>query len=94
MTVYGANLAPPTHVTLQCDPAGGTVADPAAACAQLLADPDPFGPPPAHVLCPMILASGSRFVVYGTYLGRRVAATIREGGCELRPWAELHHVFG
>ncbi len=94
-TLYPANNgAPPAQFTLRCDPTGGTVADPAAACAQLLADPGVLAPPSGHLVCPMILASGSRVVVYGTYLGKQVNETIRDGGCDLSRWVVLRQVFG
>ena len=97
VTIYAATTTPATptgHFTLSCDPTGGTVPDPAAACAELLADPGLFAPPSGHVMCPMILASASRFVVYGTYLGKQVSATIADGGCDIPRWVELNHVFG
>jgi hypothetical protein len=82
-----------THYTLYCEPAGGTVPDPAASCAQLLADPDLFAPQPVGIVCPMIMASAGRFVIDGTYLGRPVNETIADGGCDLQRWDELRQIF-
>ncbi len=96
MTIYPADNGTPYSRTLRCDPDGGTVPDPAKACAQLLADPNLFGPQPVSpvMACPMILASGARAVVDGTYLGRQVDETIVDGGCDLQRWAELMQIFG
>jgi hypothetical protein len=93
VTVYAANNAPPTQFTLHCNPAGGTVPNPAAACSQLLADPGLFGPPPAHVMCPMIMANAGRFVVSGTYLGKPVNETVFDGGCDIPHWVELNQII-
>jgi len=96
--IYGANdpaaQPAPARYTLYCEPDGGTVPDPAAACAELLADTDLFAPQPVGVACPMIMVDASQFVVEGTYLGRQVDETIADGGCDLQRWAELRQIFG
>jgi hypothetical protein len=81
--------------TVSCEPDGGTVPDPARACAQLLADPGLLEPAPTgHVMmCPMILAGSASANIYGTYLGRQVDETIVDGGCDLQRWAELVQIF-
>ncbi len=93
MRFTGSAKTPPAHFTLRCEPAGGTVRDPAAACAKLLAGTDIFAPKPAHVMCPMILADAGRAYVTGTYLGRTVHESIVDGGCDLSRWAKLRQVF-
>ncbi len=97
MTIYPAshpvNQAQPTRYMLYCRPAGGTVPDPAVACAKLLRDPDLFAPQPVGVICPMIMAGTGRIVVYGTYLGRPVSEAIADGGCDLQRFAELSQIF-
>jgi Subtilisin inhibitor-like len=82
-------------LTLRCEPDGGTVPDPASACAQLLADPGLLEPQPVGrvTACPMIMAGSGRAVVDGSYLGRRVDETIVDGGCDLQRWAELMQVI-
>ncbi|MGH3304039.1 MAG: SSI family serine proteinase inhibitor [Streptosporangiaceae bacterium] len=92
MTIYSANNAAPAHYTLRCEPAGGTVPDPAAACAQLLADPDLLAPRPAPAMCPMILATSAHAVVDGTYLGRQVSETIGDGGCDVQRFDKLRQI--
>jgi len=84
----------PEHYTLRCEPAGGTVSDPAAACAQLTKHgASLFGPMPAQIACPMIMASARRVTVTGTYLGRPVHENLVDGGCDLSRWAEFGKIF-
>jgi hypothetical protein len=84
----------PAHYTLRCEPDGGTVSDPAAACAKLMKrGASLFGPLPVHIACPMIMASAGRATVSGTYLGRPVHELVVDGGCQLSRWAELGAIF-
>jgi hypothetical protein len=90
----GSASIAPEHYTLRCEPAGGTVKDPAAACAQLTKrGASLFGPMPAQIACPMIMASARRVTVTGTYLGRPVHENIVDGGCDLSRWAEFGKIF-
>jgi hypothetical protein len=89
----GSPTTAAAHYTLRCDPAGGTVADPAAACARLMKGTNLFGPLPAHVMCPMIMANAGRAIVTGSYLGHRVHESVVDGGCDLSRWAKLKRVF-
>jgi hypothetical protein len=89
----GSPTTPAAHYTLRCEPASGSVADPAAACAKLMKDSDLFGPMPARIACPMILASAGRVTVTGTYLGRHVHENLVDGGCDLGRWEKLRQVF-
>jgi hypothetical protein len=89
----GSPTTAAAHYTLRCDPAGGTVTDPAAACARLMRDTSLFGPLPAHVACPMIMANAGRATVTGSYLGHRVHETVVDGGCDLGRWEKLRQVF-
>jgi hypothetical protein len=86
--------SPAVHYTLFCEPAGGTTPDPAAACAKLLTGVNIFAPRPLHEMCPMILQSGVRATVTGTYLSRQVHMTIVNGGCDIARWAKLKSIFG
>jgi hypothetical protein len=66
-----------TSYTLTCNPAGGTVPHPAAACSALAADPTLLAPgAPCGAGMPDV---GSKAVT-GTWQGRRVALQYR--GCE------------
>ena len=89
----GSPTTPAARYTLTCDPAGGTVSHPAAACARLMRGTSLFRPLPAHVACPMIMANAGRATVTGSYLGRQVHETIVDGGCDLSRWAKLRQVF-
>jgi hypothetical protein len=89
----GSPTTAAAHYALRCDPAGGTVTDPAAACARLMRATGLFGPLPAHVACPMIMANSGRATVTGSYLGRPVHETVVDGGCDLSRWAKLRQVF-
>ena len=82
----------PTFWTLRCDPAGGTHPHAAAACSALIAMKEPFAPPPAHQMCPMILASAKRATFTGTWFGTKVQRTIADGGCDLARWSKLGQV--
>ena len=89
----GSPTTAAVHYTLRCDPDGGTLTDPAAACARLMKGTSLFGPLPAHVECPMIMANSGRATVTGSYLGRPVHETVVDGGCDLSRWAKLKQVF-
>ncbi|HUB42633.1 MAG TPA: SSI family serine proteinase inhibitor [Streptosporangiaceae bacterium] len=89
----GSPTTAAAHYTLRCDPAGGTVTDPASACAKLMRGTSLFGPLPAHVACPMIMADAGHATVSGSYLGRPVHETVIDGGCDLSRWAKLRQVF-
>jgi Subtilisin inhibitor-like len=81
------------HWTLQCDPAGGTHPDPAAACQVLLKAKNPFAPVPKGIMCPMIIVGAKRAVVKGTYFGQHVNTTFTQGGCQLARWAKIGQIF-
>ena len=93
ITVTAAPGSPAQRWTLTCDPAGGTHPDPAAACADLLRTGDPaVAPQPKSLECPMILASAKTASIKGTYYGRPVDTTIRDGGCGFTLWTKLGQV--
>jgi hypothetical protein len=95
VTVRDSPASKPRHWTLQCDPAGGTHADPARACRTLLASKkDPFAPLSGHQMCPMIMASAKTATVTGTWFGTKVHRMITDGGCDLPVWAKIGQVFG
>jgi hypothetical protein len=95
VTVRDSPSSKPRHWTLQCDPAGGSHADPAKACRTLLSSKkDPFAPLTGHQMCPMILASAKTATVTGTWFGTRVHRMITDGGCDLPVWAKIGQVFG
>jgi hypothetical protein len=88
-TAHGA-----THRwTLRCDPPGGSTANPAGACSQLMADKGIFAKTKVRVMCPMIMASAASYIVYGTWFGSTVHETVADGGCTLGHWTQLHEIF-
>lgn len=94
VTVTPAPGATPEHWTLRCDPPGGTHPDPVAACRQLLAAKNPFGPIPRGIMCPMIAAGQGQATISGTYFGKHVTGTFSQsGGCAAQRWAQLGEVF-
>jgi Subtilisin inhibitor-like len=92
ITVQNGVGTKPTFWTLRCDPAGGTHPHAAAACSALMAMKEPFAPPPAHQMCPMILASAKRATFSGTWFGTKVQRTIADGGCDLARWSQLGQI--
>jgi hypothetical protein len=83
----------PRHWTLQCEPTGGTYPDPAAACTRVEQLRTILNPAPVHIMCPMIMADASSYIVYGTFLGQKVHESIPDGGCSLSRWNELKGIF-
>jgi Subtilisin inhibitor-like len=81
------------HWTLQCEPTGGNYPDAPAACTKLTQLRTIFYPAPVHIMCPMIMADASSYIVYGTFLGQKVHETIPDGGCSLSRWNELKGIF-
>jgi hypothetical protein len=90
----GSASIAPEHYTLRCEPAGGTVSDPAAACTKLMKQGiSLFAPVRVQMACPMVMASARRVTVTGTYLGRPVHEVLVDGGCDLSRWAEFGKIF-
>ena len=85
--------AAPTRWLVRCDPPGGTVGHPAAACARLLKLGKPFAPPPQNQVCPQVMASSGVITVTGTWFGKRVHRTVVDGTCDLGLYATLHAIL-
>jgi hypothetical protein len=66
--------------TLRCDPPGGTVPNPAGACAELSANPAMLAPPPAYATCAGGEGIPPEVHVEGTVDGRRIEFAVR--GCD------------
>ena len=81
--------------TLTCDPAGGTLAHPAAACAALARVSDPFAPVQHGVMCSMIYGGPQTATIDGTWHGKQIHATFsRVDGCQTARWSRIAPVFG
>jgi hypothetical protein len=76
---------------LRCDPASGTVPDPAAACAALArGGPALLAPVPADRACAEIWGGPQTARVEGTVAGEPVASTFsRANACEMERWDRL-----
>jgi hypothetical protein len=77
--------------TLACDPASGTLPDPAEACDQLeQGGSELFDDVPANTACTEIYGGPQTAHVHGTVDGDAVAAGLsRENGCEISRWDAL-----
>jgi Subtilisin inhibitor-like len=80
--------------TLQCEPTGGTLPDPAAACHELLTATRPFAPMPRGIMCPMVVTGEQTATIRGSWLGVPVDATFSQlSDCGAMRWRELGQVF-
>lgn len=79
--------------TLNCEPAGGTHPDPAAACSALLKLKNPFAARSKQIACPMILRSNRKIVVTGTWFGVPVHRVVIDGGCDLELFSALDKIL-
>ncbi len=83
------------HWTLTCDPTGGTLPHPAAACAALARVSDPFAPVKPGIMCPMIYAGPQTATIEGTWHGTHIMSTFsRVDGCQTARWSRIAPVFG
>ncbi|HVB45282.1 MAG TPA: SSI family serine proteinase inhibitor [Streptosporangiaceae bacterium] len=92
-TISGAPGTAAEHGTLQCEPPGGSIADPATACNTLLALKQPFAPLPRRIVCPMIMASSRQITVTGTWFGEKVHRVVIDGGCDLTLFGTLDNAL-
>ncbi len=93
ITVSTTAGAPSKHWTLQCEPAGGTHPNPAAACAVLLKAKNLFKPLPKGIMCPMIRVGTKSAIIKGTYFGKHVDTRLTPGGCDLAKWNQVGQIF-
>jgi len=77
--------------TLRCDPASGSLARPARACARLAAGGVKlFAPLRKDMACTEIYGGPQRSRIVGTVAGKRVWATFaRRDGCEIDRWQRI-----
>lgn len=82
------------HWSLRCDPAGGTMPDPAAACRLLATDATILHPMGAtHIMCRPIMANARSFTITGTWYGTNLHEVVTDGGCDLRRWSRMAQIF-
>ena len=86
----GRTGQPTRTFTLRCDPPGGSLRDPAAACRRLAAMRNPFAPVPPDVACTQIYGGPQEALLTGRYRGRTVRAELNlRDGCEIERWRRL-----
>jgi len=86
-----AKAQPDVVRTLECDPARGTIARPARACARLDAGGARlFAPVSPKAVCTQIYGGPQKARIVGTVAGKRVWATFtRANGCHIERWNRL-----
>jgi hypothetical protein len=79
---------------LRCEPPGGTLPAPAAACRRLAGLTRPFARVPPDMACIEIYGGPQEARVTGTFRGRRIWATFRRtDGCEVDRWKRHDFLF-
>jgi hypothetical protein len=77
------------HLSCAGTPAGD-LPDPAAACAQLAGQPDPFAPLAADVVCTQLFGGPQTAHVTGRWAGEPVDLQLsRSDGCRIAQWDRL-----
>jgi hypothetical protein len=90
----GRERGVPLRWTLRCDPAGGTLPRPAAACTQLDRMRAPFRPIPRDSVCTEIYGGRQEAIVAGTWAGRRIWVRLaRANGCEISRFDRLRFLL-
>jgi hypothetical protein len=80
--------------TLRCNPAGGTLPQPARACRRLAQLQAPFAPTPKGTACTQIYGGPQIAFVRGRFRGRSVRAHFnRRNGCEIHRWNRVAFLF-
>jgi hypothetical protein len=80
--------------TLRCNPAGGTLPQPASACRRLARLKAPFAPTPKNVACTEIYGGPQVALVRGRFRGRAIEAPFsRRNGCEIARWNRVSFLF-
>lgn len=80
--------------TLRCNPAGGTLPQPAAACRRLGRLRAPFAPTPNGTACTQIYGGPQIALVTGRFRSHSVHANFsRKDGCEIARWNRLAFLF-
>jgi len=89
ITLYPNGIGKPgvVHRRLNCNPASGTVAHPAAACRALAKLAHPFAPVPAGTICSALDTGPQVASVIGHVRGKVVRTQLNlRGSCEIGRW--------
>jgi|1186.fasta_scaffold383820_1 hypothetical protein len=92
---YPKGMAQPDVIRyrLRCNPATGTVPQPALACRTLASLAHPFAPTPPGTFCTALAMGPEEAIVTGRLRGARVWAHLRvQGGCEINRWRRVANV--
>jgi Subtilisin inhibitor-like len=92
ITVYpnGTGRQPVHRYTLRCDPAAGSVPNPARACGALAALENPFAPIPPDTACTQIAGGPQEARVVGRVGDAKIWVRLRlRNGCEIDRWRKL-----
>ena len=91
----GHGKGEPTRWTLRCNPAGGTLSRPAAACRRLAAMKAPFAPLRDDLVCTDLYGGPQQALIAGRYQGRRIWVLLSaRNGCEIARWNQLAFLVG
>ena len=91
----GHGKGEPTRWTLRCNPAGGTLPRPAAACRRLAAMTAPFAPLRDDLVCTDLYGGPQQAVIAGRHQGRRIWVLLSaRNGCEIARWNQLAFLVG
>lgn len=96
ITVWPQGQGMPGKITrtLRCAPAGGTVRQPAQACAKLARMTHPFAPTPKGTVCADLYGGPQEALVTGRLRGYPVRAWFsRKDGCEIGRWNRVAFLF-
>ena len=97
ITIYPQGRGDPVFAKweLLCDPDGGSLPDPEAACDALASvDPKIFEPLPADTVCTQQFGGPEAADVEGTLDGRPIQAQFaRFDGCQIDRWEQLETLF-
>jgi hypothetical protein len=95
ITVRDTATSPAVQWTLTCGPDGGTLPDPAQACARLNEIRPPFAPLSSDVMCPMIVSGPQTATISGYWHGSRIFIQLnRDDGCQAARWNRLIVALG
>jgi hypothetical protein len=84
----------PRTWTLRCDPAGGSLPNPRAACRALARLARPFTPVPRRAVCAELYGGPAVALVRGAFRGKRVWTRFtRDNLCEINRWDRVRFLF-
>ncbi|WP_049580702.1 SSI family serine proteinase inhibitor [Streptomyces sp. SBT349] len=90
ITVADSGTSADGTYELTCRPAGGEHPDPAAACAALERQAEPFAAVAADAMCTYVYGGSATATIKGVWDGKAVDARFdRTDGCEIARWDAL-----